>query len=184
MVTLKVDGTWAGNVGPESPAGATGDRLIGNDLCAVDAYGRVPIHKGEVEALPLAGGFAGIARGLNAAINRANIVSIRWLAITVGDLCLINTARINSAIAMFRAADFQPEVEVFKFLIGAQIAEVFMRFALFLSRVVGEKTLLGTPAIDRVGIGQAPAAQVFAIKKLNRRSEFDFAQIWRGWERR
>jgi len=81
---------------------------------------------------------------------------------------------------MFRAADFQPEVEVFKFLIGAQIAEVLMRFALFLSRVVGKKTLLGTPAIDRVGIGQAPAVQVFAIKKLNRRSEFDFAQSGAG----
>ena len=59
VVALEIDGAGPEFVGPQGAAGAAEERLVVDDLLAVENHGHVPVHERDVHGLPLAGGFLG-----------------------------------------------------------------------------------------------------------------------------
>src|SRR5208282_4132408 len=76
VIALEVDWAGPGHVGPERAAGATRDRLVINDLLAVQDHGDMAADESDVHRLPLAGRFLGRDSGLNAAVDGAHVVRI------------------------------------------------------------------------------------------------------------
>ena len=142
------------------------------------------IHEGDVQSLPLAGRLLGSLRGSDAAINGPHVVGIEVAAEGVGNLDLVDAAKINAAVAPLGNIGLDGEMEVLKFSFSPQVAVVLVRLARYLNGVVDEQALFHAPTVYGAGVGEFPAVEVQAVEQRDRFAELDFGEIGcgrRGW---
>ena len=116
MVTLQIDGARNKFIGGDGSAGTSADRLVVDDLFAVQDDGHVPVNQGDVQRLPLSGRLFGGHGWRDAAVQSAHVVRINRFPVAIKHLDLIDAAQVDPAVVAFRNIDFQAEVEIFKFL--------------------------------------------------------------------
>ena len=137
------------------------------------------VHERDVHRLPLAGGLLGGRRGLDAAVDGAHVVRVERLAVAVHHLDLVNAAEVDAAVASWRHADLQREVEVLELPVGAQVAVVLVRLAFLLVHIIDQDAVLHAPAADGVRVGQPPAGEVLAVEEADGLAELHLAQVRR-----
>lgn len=156
MVALEHDRAGAEFIRPKGTARNAEQGLIVDDLHAIEDDGDMAVDQGNIEVVPLSGGFGGIGGGSDSAVDGTHAMRIGFLPVPIGNLDFVDPPKINSAVAFGRDPYIDLEVEIGKFLFGPKVA--VMDVAAFgLDGFVTKDTVFGDPAVDGVRFDQAPA---------------------------
>ena len=180
VVALEVDRARTKFVGPERTTGAAENRLVVDDLHPVQDHRQMSIDEGDVEGLPFIGSLGGIRSGRDAAIEASDTMGVRGAVVGVGDLDLVDAAKVDAAVALGRDFGFEGDAEILEFAIGTNVSVVF---ACGFVGSIDEGAILDAPAIGRFGFDETPAAQILAVEQMDGRGVIHLRQVGFGRER-
>ena len=121
MVTLDVERARLAFVAIQCTAGNAGDFLIADHRFAVGNECEHSAYQCDVECIPLAGFFSYHFAGRDEAVNSAHLVECRLHAFAVCNLHFITATQVDAAVAAFRNAEFDMQLEVTELLICNQV---------------------------------------------------------------
>ena len=92
MVTLQHDRARSEFVRPEGTTSNSEERLIVDDFHSVEDDCDMAIDQGDIEMVPLSGGFGGIGGRSNPTVDGSHAVRVGFFPVPIRDLNFINAA--------------------------------------------------------------------------------------------
>ena len=184
MITLQIDRPPPRHIAKQGTTGTPHDRLIVDDQLTIQDHRDVAIGQRDVIALPLAARQTRVLSWFDTAKDRAGAVDSLHRAVSIDNLCLVQSANVNPAVALAGDVEFDVQTTITKNLLTTKIAKLTIRAEICFGRLIDQLAVFHTPAVTGSGGLQFPAREVATVEQFNLRSEFDGVQIGPRRQRR
>ncbi len=132
------------------------------------------VHERDVDRLPLADRLFRRGGGRDAAVERAHVMRVHRLAISLGDLDFVDAAQVDSTVAPRLRPHLGRQAEITELLFRAQVAETGM-FAL--RQAIGKDTVLQGPAVQILLVHEPPGRGQVSGEEGNGCSEGNLREV-------
>src|SRR5438128_7334534 len=158
MIALQHDRSRGALIAVEGPAGDAGNGLAVDDALTVKYDRDDAADQGYLHGLPFTRFPGGVDARRQKAIDAADLVAVRFVAVIILDLHLVTAAQVNAAVASLRIAELRVQFEVVEFLLADQVVA---------GSGVDEQPVSDDPAVFHGRRTRLPAGQGFTVEKLD-----------------